>query len=48
MQAAAGDHCGTARFTAGLDAGNSLAADGPVVTELVTIDSLIGDRPWPG
>jgi FkbM family methyltransferase len=43
-QAAAGDHCGTARFTAGLDAGNSLAADGPVLTELVTIDSLIGDR----
>lgn len=43
VQAAAGDHCGTARFTTGLDAVNSLAADGPVVTELVTVDSLIGD-----
>jgi FkbM family methyltransferase len=44
VQAAAGDHCGTARFTAGLDAGNRLAPDGSVLTELVTIDSLIGDR----
>src|ERR1700742_5327415 len=44
VQAAAGDHCGTARFTAGLDAGNSLAPDGPAVTELVTLDSLIGGR----
>jgi FkbM family methyltransferase len=44
VQAAAGDHCGTARFTAGLDAGNSLAADGPVITDLITVDSLIGDR----
>jgi FkbM family methyltransferase len=44
VQAAAGDHCGTARFTAGLDAGNSLSLDGPVVTELVTVDSLVGDR----
>jgi len=44
VRAAAGDHCGTARFTSGLDAGNSLAPDGPVVTELVTIDALIGDR----
>jgi FkbM family methyltransferase len=44
MRAAAGDHCGSARFTAGLDAGNSLAPDGPVVTDLVTVDSLIGDR----
>jgi FkbM family methyltransferase len=43
IQAAAGDHCGTARFTTGLDAANSLAADGPAVTELVTVDSLIGD-----
>ena len=42
--AAAGDHCGTARFTSGLDSGNSLAPDGPVVIELVTIDALIGDR----
>ena len=44
VRAAAGDHCGTARFTAGLDAGNSLAPDGPAVTDLVTVDSLIGDR----
>lgn len=44
VRAAAGDHCGSARFTAGLDAGNSLAANGPVLTDLVTIDSLIGDR----
>ena len=44
VRAAAGDHCGTARFTSGLDAGNSLAPDGPEVTELVTIDTLIGDR----
>lgn len=44
VRAAAGDHCGTARFTVGRDAGNSLALDGPVVTELVTVDSLIGDR----
>jgi FkbM family methyltransferase len=43
VQAAAGDHCGTARFTTGLDSVNSLAADGPAVTELVTVDSLIGD-----
>ena len=48
VQAAAGDHCGTARFTCGLDAGNSLSPDGPVVTELVTIDALIGDRPVRG
>jgi FkbM family methyltransferase len=48
VHAAAGDHCGTARFTVGLDSGNSLAPDGPVVTELVTVDSLIGDRPVTG
>jgi FkbM family methyltransferase len=44
VQAAAGDRCGTARFSTGRDAGNSLDPDGPVETELVTIDSLIGDR----
>jgi FkbM family methyltransferase len=44
VRAAAGNHCGSARFTSGLDAGNSLAPDGSVVTELVTVDSLIGDR----
>ena len=35
---------GIARFTAGRDAGNSLDPDGPAETELVTVDSLIGDR----
>ena len=44
LQAAAGAHCGTARFTAGLDAGNSLAPDGPAVARLVTVDALIGQR----
>lgn len=44
VRAAAGGHCGTARFTAGLDSGNRVAPDGPVVTELVTVDSLIGNR----
>jgi FkbM family methyltransferase len=44
VQAAAGDHCGIARFTAGRDAGNSLDPAGPVETALVTVDSLIGDR----
>jgi len=44
VQAAAGDHCGWARFTSGLDAGNSLSCDGPAVTRLVTVDSLIGSR----
>jgi FkbM family methyltransferase len=48
VRAAAGDHCGSARFTTGLDAGNSLAADGPAVTRLVTVDSLIGSRPVAG
>jgi FkbM family methyltransferase len=44
MRAAAGDRCGSAGFTEGLDTGNSLAPGGPVMTDLVTIDSLIGDR----
>jgi FkbM family methyltransferase len=44
VQAAAGTHCGTARFTSGQDAGNRLDPDGPVDTRLVTIDSLIGGR----
>jgi FkbM family methyltransferase len=44
VQVAAGERCGTARFTAGLDAGNSLDPDGPVPADLVTIDSLIGER----
>jgi FkbM family methyltransferase len=44
IQAAAGARCGTARFTAGRDAGNHLDPCGPVETRLVTIDSLIGQR----
>jgi FkbM family methyltransferase len=44
VRAAAGDHCGTARFTTGLDSANCLAADGPVRADLTTIDSLVGDR----
>jgi FkbM family methyltransferase len=44
VRAAAGDHSGTARFTSGRDTGNSLAPDGPMVTELVTVDALIGDQ----
>lgn len=48
VRAAAGDHCGWARFTSGLDAGNSLSRDGPAVTRLVTVDSLIGSRPVTG
>ncbi len=44
IQAAVGAECGTARFTAGLDAGNRLDPDGAVQTRLVTIDSLVGGR----
>ena len=44
VQAAAGDHCGTARFSAGMDSVNSLDPAGPVEAQLVTVDSLIGDR----
>jgi FkbM family methyltransferase len=44
IQAAAGASCGTARFTAGQDAGNHLDPEGPVEARLVTIDSLIGER----
>ena len=44
IQAAAGAHCGTARFTAGRDSVNHLDPDGPVEARLVTIDSLIGGR----
>jgi FkbM family methyltransferase len=44
VQAAAGAACGTARFTAGQDAGNRLDPAGPVQTDVVTVDSLIGDR----
>jgi FkbM family methyltransferase len=44
VRAAVGDHCGTARFTSGRDAGNALDPAGPVLADLVTVDSLIGDR----
>jgi FkbM family methyltransferase len=44
LQAAAGDHCGSARFTVGRDAGNHLDPGGAAETSLVTIDSLIGNR----
>jgi FkbM family methyltransferase len=44
IQAAAGDRCGVARFTAGRDTVNRLDPDGPVETRLVTVDSLIGGR----
>lgn len=44
VRAAAGDHCGTVRFTAGLDAGNRVAPHGPEVAELITVDSLMGNR----
>jgi FkbM family methyltransferase len=44
IQAAAGAACGRARFTAGQGAGNRLDPDGPVETDVVTVDSLIGDR----
>jgi len=44
IQAAAGAACGIARFTSGRDSVNHLDPRGSVETELVTIDSLIGDR----
>jgi FkbM family methyltransferase len=44
VQAAAGDHCGTARFSAGRDVTNRLDPAGEVETRLMTIDSLVGDR----
>ncbi len=44
IRAAAGAACGTARFSAGRDAGNCLDPQGPAEIRLVTIDSLIGDR----
>ncbi len=44
VKAAAGDHCGTARFSSGMDSSNTLDLSGPVEVRLVTVDSLIGDR----
>lgn len=43
LRAAAGDHCGTARFTTGLDSVNALSPAGSARARLVTIDSLVGD-----
>ena len=43
IQAAAGPNCGAARFTAGQDSINRLAADGPLEIEMVTVDSVIQD-----
>ncbi len=44
FQAAAGDRCGAARFSAGRDTCNRFDPHGPVETRMVTIDSLIGGR----
>jgi FkbM family methyltransferase len=44
IQAAAGEFCGTARFTNGRDCINHLDAEGEVETAVVTIDSIIGNR----
>jgi FkbM family methyltransferase len=43
VQAAAGDHCGTVRFTTNRDSVNCVDQAGPAEVRLVTIDSLIGD-----
>ncbi len=48
VRAAAGDHCGTSRFTSDLDSANCLAPDGAVRVDLMTVDSLVGDRPVAG
>jgi len=44
VQAAAGAAPGTARFTTGWDGLNRFAASGPAEVEVVTIDSVVGDR----
>lgn len=44
IRAAAGSSCGISRFTSGRDTVNKLDPNGVVETELVTVDSLIGDR----
>lgn len=44
IQAAAGAFCGTARFTAGLDAVNQMHPDGSAECAVITVDSVIGDR----
>jgi len=44
IRAAAGDTCGKARFTSGLDCVNRFDPSGRVETVVVTIDSIVGDR----
>ena len=44
LQAAAGERCGIAKFTTGLDGLNRLDPEGATETKVVTIDSLIGTR----
>jgi FkbM family methyltransferase len=48
IRAAAGAESGTALFTTGLDSGNHLAPDGGASTDVLTIDSLVGERPVAG
>jgi hypothetical protein len=45
IQSSTDDRRGTAQFTPGRHAGNPLDPNGPVETRLVTIDSLVGERP---
>ena len=47
IQAAAGAECGTAHFTSGRDDCNRLDAAGRTEIVLVTMDSVLEDRPWP-
>jgi FkbM family methyltransferase len=44
IRAAAGAVCGTAHFTQGLDDQNHIDSDGQAEVEIVTVDSIIGDR----
>jgi FkbM family methyltransferase len=44
IRAAAGAYCGMARFTAGKDTVNRVHPEGEITTELVTMDSVIGNR----
>jgi FkbM family methyltransferase len=44
INAAAAGACGTARFTTGRDTVNRMDPDGSVVSGVVTIDSIIGNR----
>jgi FkbM family methyltransferase len=44
IRAAAGSACGTSRFTAGRDSVNHMTPDGAIEVNMVTIDSIVGDR----